>query len=97
MGSGQNGLIIVVYLAKAGKKVLVLEKQSYPSGGIASLTMAELEFTSEQHSAMHQMILANPLVIKDELQLQSKFPLFDLSQKYRWHIPNPWAPVSWPT
>ncbi|KAF5573754.1 fad dependent oxidoreductase [Fusarium subglutinans] len=72
--SGYNGLIAAAYLAKAGKKVLVLEKQSYLGGGVASLAMAE-GFTSERHSAIHQMILANPLISKDELHLESEFGL----------------------
>jgi phytoene dehydrogenase-like protein len=46
VGSGHNGLIASAYLAKAGKKILVLEKKSYPGGGVVSLTMAESGFTS---------------------------------------------------
>ncbi|KAL2783262.1 hypothetical protein BJX66DRAFT_134784 [Aspergillus keveii] len=75
VGSGHNGLLTAAYLAKAGKKVLVLERKSYPGGGVASLPMAEPGFVSERHSAIHQMILANPLIINDELGLRAKYGL----------------------
>ncbi|WYZ43893.1 hypothetical protein EsH8_VII_000329 [Colletotrichum jinshuiense] len=75
IGSGHNGLTAAAYLAAAGKKVLVLERASYPGGGVASLQMAEPGFISERHSAIHQMILANPMITNDELGLQSRYGL----------------------
>jgi phytoene dehydrogenase-like protein len=33
MGAGHNGLVAAAYLAKAGKKVLVLERKAWPGGG----------------------------------------------------------------
>ncbi|KAJ5014307.1 hypothetical protein K4K57_001611 [Colletotrichum sp. SAR 10_99] len=75
VGSGHNGLTTAAYLAAAGKKVLVLERASYAGGGVAGLQMAEEGFISERHSAIHQMILANPLIANDELGLQAKYGL----------------------
>ncbi|KAF5710853.1 FAD dependent [Fusarium globosum] len=75
IGSGHNGLLAAAYMAVAGQKVLVLERASYPGGGVASLHMAEEGYVSERHSAIHQMILGNPLIAKDELGLLSKYGL----------------------
>jgi len=36
MGAGHNGLVAAAYLAKAGKKVLVLERKPYPGGGVST-------------------------------------------------------------
>ena len=36
MGAGHNGLVAAAYLAKAGKKVLVLERKAWPGGGVAT-------------------------------------------------------------
>jgi phytoene dehydrogenase-like protein len=36
MGAGHNGLVAAAYLAKAGKKVLVLERKAWPGGGVSA-------------------------------------------------------------
>ena len=36
MGGGHNGLTAAAYLAKAGKKVLVLERQPFVGGGVVT-------------------------------------------------------------
>jgi phytoene dehydrogenase-like protein len=36
MGAGHNGLVAAAYLAKAGKKVLVLERKAWPGGGVVT-------------------------------------------------------------
>ncbi|KAH9207577.1 hypothetical protein DL95DRAFT_313414 [Leptodontidium sp. 2 PMI_412] len=75
IGAGHNSLIASAYLAMAGKKVLVLERNRYAGGGVASMEMSEPGFHSERHAALHHLILANPLMINDELGLKSRFGL----------------------
>lgn len=75
VGSGHNGLTAAAYLAISGKRVLVLERAGYAGGGVASFPMAEPGFISERHSAIHQMVHANPMISNDELHLKSKYGL----------------------
>ena len=75
VGSGSNGLVAAAYLAAVGKKVVVVERQSYPGGGVASFEMTEPNFISERHATIHQLLIANPMIKNDELGLLSKFGL----------------------
>ena len=63
------------YLAKAGKRVLVLERNAWPGGGVVSRELTRPGFRHDQHSMAHIFIQANPLLQRDELGLKSRFGL----------------------
>ncbi|MGC4084843.1 MAG: NAD(P)/FAD-dependent oxidoreductase [Vicinamibacterales bacterium] len=75
MGSGQNTLGAAAYLAKAGRKVLVLEKHPHIGGGAVTLERSVPGFLHDKHSAVHILIQANPLITRDELGLLDRFGL----------------------
>ena len=62
IGSGHNGLIAGAYLAKAGQKVLVLEKNDWFGGGVVTVENVAPGFRHDLHSATHIVIQANPLI-----------------------------------
>ncbi|TXS90308.1 NAD(P)/FAD-dependent oxidoreductase [Parahaliea maris] len=72
MGAGHNGLTTAAYLAKAGKKVLLLERNSYAGGGVATQQILTPGYHHDLHSSVHIMIQANPMITSDELELFSK-------------------------
>ena len=69
MGAGHNGLTAAAYLAKAGKKVLVLERKSYPGGGVSTRQLNTPGYWHDEHSSVHIMIQGNPMLRQDELGL----------------------------
>jgi len=69
MGAGHNGLVAAAYLAKAGKKVLVLERKSYPGGGVSTRQLNTPGYWHDEHSSVHIMIQGNPMLRNDELGL----------------------------
>jgi len=75
MGGGHNQLGTAAYLAKAGKKVLVLEMKEFVGGGAVTLERTAPGFKHNKHSMMHGMIQANPMLLNDELGLKSKYGL----------------------
>jgi phytoene dehydrogenase-like protein len=75
MGAGHNGLVTAAYLAKAGKKVLLLESRPYFGGGVITRDLTLPGFHHDQHSTAHNLLLANPMFAQDELELKSRFGL----------------------
>jgi phytoene dehydrogenase-like protein len=75
VGSGHNGLVAGAFLAKAGKKVLVLERNAGLGGGVVTSEIAAPGFHHDLYSAVHVLIQANPLIRDDELGLTSRFGL----------------------
>jgi phytoene dehydrogenase-like protein len=82
MGAGHNGLVAAAYLAKAGKRVLVLERRPWPGGGVVTREINTPGYWHDEHSSVHIMIQGNPMIRRDELGLQSRFGL-----KYQYNIP----------
>ncbi|MFT3906916.1 MAG: NAD(P)/FAD-dependent oxidoreductase [Steroidobacteraceae bacterium] len=82
MGAGHNGLVAAAYLAKAGKKVLLLERKAWPGGGVVTREMNTPGYWHDEHSSVHIMIQGNPMITNDELGLRSRFGL-----NYRYGTP----------
>lgn len=75
MGAGHNGLTAAAYMAKAGKKVLVLERKPHVGGGVSTRDLIVPGWKHDEHSTAHATIQANPLLLDDELGLIGKFGL----------------------
>jgi phytoene dehydrogenase-like protein len=75
IGSGHNGLVAAAYLAAAGKRVTVLERNAWFGGGVVTRELTVPGFRHDQHSMAHIFIHANPLLANDELGLKSTYGL----------------------
>src|ERR1700730_4537261 len=74
-GGGHNTLTAAAYLATAGLKVLVLERNEWIGGGVVTRELTVPGFRHAQHSNAQTLIQANPLIRNDELHLKSRFGL----------------------
>jgi phytoene dehydrogenase-like protein len=74
-GGGHNGLVLGCYLAKAGLKVCIVERNEKVGGGVMTREYTLPGFKHDTHSVAHTLIQANPLMLRDELGLKSKYGL----------------------
>jgi phytoene dehydrogenase-like protein len=68
VGGGHNGLTCASYLAKAGKRVLVLEARDVVGGGCATKEVAAPGFRHNFHSNFHGIIHMGPVYRDLELE-----------------------------
>ena len=68
VGAGHNGLTCACYLAKAGKRVLVLETREVVGGGCATKEVAAPGFRHNFHSNLHGIIHMGPVYRDLELE-----------------------------
>jgi phytoene dehydrogenase-like protein len=74
VGGGSNSLTAAAYLAKAGKRVLVLEKNQHCGGGVVSVEVAP-GFIHDPHATGLMTCMINPALAKNELELTTRFGL----------------------
>ena len=60
VGSGPNGLMAGAVLARAGRRVLVVEAASTPGGGTRSSALIRPDVVHDVCSAIHPLALASP-------------------------------------
>jgi phytoene dehydrogenase-like protein len=68
VGGGHNGLTCACYLAKAGRRVLILEARAVPGGGCATEEVAAPGFRHNFHSNFHGIIHMGPVYRELELE-----------------------------
>lgn len=74
VGGGSNTLTAAAYMAKAGKNVLVLEKNAQCGGGVVSVEVAP-GFIHDPHATGLMTCMSNPALAREELQLRTRFGL----------------------
>jgi phytoene dehydrogenase-like protein len=85
IGSGQHGLILGCYMAKAGLKVAILERRLMYGGGLETVQPGPPGFYQNLHSINHFNISATPWYQDLQLSARVKYitPRYDFAQPHR--------------
>jgi phytoene dehydrogenase-like protein len=62
VGSGPNGLTAACVLARAGRRVLLIEAREQVGGGVSSAALTLPGFTHDLGSAVHPFGVASPIL-----------------------------------
>jgi len=85
IGSGQHGLVLGSYLARAGLKILLLERRLIYGGGLSTTEVTKPGFYHQMHSVNHFNITEAPWY--KDLGLANKVryvtPRYDFAQPHR--------------
>jgi len=87
IGSGPNGLEIAAYMAKAGQKVLLLEKRYEAGGGLATEQITLPEYYHNTHAVFHMMVDYAP--IYQDFDLEATYGLTHILPELQWAMPTP--------
>jgi phytoene dehydrogenase-like protein len=87
IGSGPNGLQIAAYLAKAGQKVLLLEKRYEAGGGLATEEITLPDYFHNTHAIFHMMVDYAPLY--EDFKLEETYGLTHILPEVQWAMPTP--------
>jgi phytoene dehydrogenase-like protein len=68
-GAGHNSLVTAAYLARAGLRVLVLERATYVGGDTATEEVTLPGYRHDLCASAHTIFQSSPIVRNDELQL----------------------------
>ena len=85
IGSGHHGLILGSYLAKAGLKILVLERRLIYGGGLSTTQVTKPGFYHQMHSLNHFNITETPWYEDLGLETRVRYitPRYDFAQPHR--------------
>jgi phytoene dehydrogenase-like protein len=85
IGSGQHGLILGAYLARAGLRVAVLERRLLYGGGLGTVEVTKPGFYHQLHSVNHFNITRTPWYRDLELATRVRYvtPRYDFAQPHR--------------
>ena len=85
IGSGPNGLQAAAYLAKAGQKVLLLEKRYEAGGGLATEQITLPDFFHNTHAIFHMMVDYAP--VYQDFKLEEDYGVRHIHPELQWCLP----------